>query len=269
MEQIEEWKADPPSRPKVQGELADDNEQWLVRIKELPEFPPDWGPTIGDAIHNYRSALDVLIFELAFIDQGGREVSGTGFPLVLPDHWNDPGIQAQIKHLTDTHRAMVHECQPTAEDGPHPLVLLTQLANDDKHRTIQPVFVVPQRLDWKVPAKGHNCEVIGFLPHEMVTGVLYPEAIVLRFLVRVTGLDPYVAMEGGFLYDIGYRNSTIVTSVLQAIDNEVSRLIEIFEPEFETPAALKVREIERRGRFHPRDPSEDEWTFTLEIEPNE
>src|SRR3954447_12706375 len=49
-----------------------------AKVREEP--PPEWSPIIGDIIHNWRSALDHLAYQLVI--RNGRKPSGsTQFPI--------------------------------------------------------------------------------------------------------------------------------------------------------------------------------------------
>lgn len=130
------WQRNPVDVRTV-GEFDPQNNLWAERIQVILNLPPEWGTLVGDAVHNFRSALDLIAFELAFIDQGGRERTGTGFPLVTSNDWTNPGVQAAIRYLSGPHQAMVEASQPPAPTGDqwHPLISLAKLANDDPSRT--------------------------------------------------------------------------------------------------------------------------------------
>lgn len=114
------------------------------RVVSVPDAPSvRWGTMLGDAIHNLRSALDHLAFALADLDSPNRgEDRITQFPITrtLEQFEATP----RLRFLSDHHRAMVKREQPWVVSPPphvadHPLSILEELDNADKHRVIHVV----------------------------------------------------------------------------------------------------------------------------------
>ncbi len=53
---------------------------WSLRLKINNNPPSEWSAEVGDIIHNLRSALDLLIYQL-FIANGSNMIKDTGFPI--------------------------------------------------------------------------------------------------------------------------------------------------------------------------------------------
>jgi hypothetical protein len=105
-------------------------------VREQP--PRDLGPLIGDAVHNIRSALDYLIYELA--PPNVRAKGTTQFPISLtPQKFTDSAFR--IEGITGDERKLIERVQPYHSDHPrtHPLAVLNRLSNRDKHRLLVPV----------------------------------------------------------------------------------------------------------------------------------
>lgn len=85
---IGEWQAGAPI--VVRPELADDhNLQMLVEVRTSPPVD-EWSLILGDALHNFRSVYDSLVWAFAHLD-GGRPVHPTrvAFPLTASEtEWN-------------------------------------------------------------------------------------------------------------------------------------------------------------------------------------
>ncbi len=60
------------NRPPIvfRQELNTETNEWVVSVAEVAEFP-GLSLFVGDGANNFRSALDYLISEIAFIDGGG------------------------------------------------------------------------------------------------------------------------------------------------------------------------------------------------------
>jgi hypothetical protein len=121
-----------------------------------------WGLIIGDAVHNFRSALDHLVWQLACYRTGGANLPGVPvsesrrvqFPIDNRRPHEEPRRfheNDNLKHVLPEHRAIIYEHQPFGSrqlniDLPmHPLIRLRNLSNEDKHRIITPIAVLTDR----------------------------------------------------------------------------------------------------------------------------
>jgi hypothetical protein len=126
-----------------------------VWIRPEGEPPAELGLIIGDCLHNLRSALDSLVYDLATVYQEGllsdRAAKKSEFPLYIdPDLFEeyrerkigatDPCVQTKIEELQPYNewssfrffmKTMGMRAHPEAC---HPLWLLQELSNTDKHR---------------------------------------------------------------------------------------------------------------------------------------
>jgi hypothetical protein len=237
-----------------------DRQTWVVMVgDDLPGLPIDWGVIATDAIFNYRSCLDLLMWELAVVDRWGLEpASRTQFPIYgsIGDFDADP--QGWMKSISDPHRAMLRKVQPDFDwkkKAPHPLLVLLDLSNDSKHRVVQPVFAFPMELGFTITSS-RDCEIAGDPRGFGMSGrPLKPGAILVELPIKVTGAKPYVGMEPDGSFQVGLRNGLAMHGVLKAIDLKVGGIVEILSPEFETTNALAVRAMDTDfGRFHETDP---------------
>ncbi len=123
-------------------------------FREATQPPPKWGPLVGDLIHNLRSALDQLVWQLV-IDNDERPGRHNSFPVYAeegewvrdveardprrgkgPLHGLAPCDFARIKSLQPYHwTATGHD--PRNDD----LAILARLSNIDKHQTIVAGFL--------------------------------------------------------------------------------------------------------------------------------
>lgn len=110
-----------------------------VRIKK--SIPVVWGVLIGELIHNFRSALDHLVWELVILETGAPPVANkTQFPVFLTEAgFNNKRRGENFLHGVGTEaKAIIKSLQPysTGEGEDSPLWHLHELSNWDKHRTI-------------------------------------------------------------------------------------------------------------------------------------
>lgn len=148
---IQGWGADANLRPEAT--IAEDRLSWEVRMRLDEPLPPyAWALIAGDAIHNLRSALDVLVWSHAQPAMlTGPQQQALCFPVVSKP---DPQIWANAKRyklrtLRPDIVDRIEKWQPvnrtTIGGEPDPLLLLHTLDIDDKHRL--PLSTEPH-LDW-------------------------------------------------------------------------------------------------------------------------
>ena len=110
---------------------------WLV------VHPSDYIPPIrlsvlaGECVHNMRSALDNLICGLALTQDRDAKCTGTAFPILKDEaDWNKKA-GGYLKGVSNAAREVIRKLQPWIDTTtPHPLVILNNLSNIDKHRTL-------------------------------------------------------------------------------------------------------------------------------------
>jgi hypothetical protein len=116
---------------------------------DAPNLSEDFPMILGDAVHNYRGALDHLTWELVrrfstrLSPSDARKVQ---FPMHNNakdfDNWKErrtPGVPDK------PHRALLKRYQPyRSGDGPKAVRWLRRLSDHDKHRDLIPTVVAPQ-----------------------------------------------------------------------------------------------------------------------------
>lgn len=118
-----------------------------ARIIEEPDTMT-WGLMLGDAIHNYRSALDNAVWNLTLVgtnEQMPTKPRKVKFPISM----ETTGYQSAIAHIDPCAQAAIEWCQPhRGRYAPNfePLWLLNELSNADKHRVVTPILAMPEGL---------------------------------------------------------------------------------------------------------------------------
>ena len=121
---------------------------------EFPDVPSDLPLAVSDAIHNLRSALDYLVYELALKDSGSIQ-EGTQFPLENCRDGKSPsgnliGFDAVqdrfLKGVSTANRADIEQLQPY--NGNNWARNLREISNPDKHRRLTPFYVSPTMNVW-------------------------------------------------------------------------------------------------------------------------
>jgi hypothetical protein len=125
-----------------------------VEIAEVKPWPANWGVLLGDIAANFRSALDHCAWAIVHRGKGGangfpltkREAKQIYFPIVSTDARQLNGeISTKLIGARRADIAIVRRVQPYhrgTRHGRHPLFVLNQLCNSDKHRAIEPVRMI-------------------------------------------------------------------------------------------------------------------------------
>jgi hypothetical protein len=110
----------------------------------IPDIPADVPLALSDAVHNLRSALDYLVYELALLDSKAIQ-DNTQFPIEDCKVGKSPrgktiGFDAitsrYLKGLCPVHVAAIERLQPY--NGANWTKTLREISNPDKHRRLTP-----------------------------------------------------------------------------------------------------------------------------------
>jgi hypothetical protein len=195
------------------------------------------GVVIGDVVHNLRSALDHLAWQLAILAGNDPPPGGTEFAVFRDSDLFESQGRNKIRGLADEDQAVVEENQPfnVRPDDPtiDPLWVLHELANIDKHR-VCPVTL--SAVQWALHGESvfTDCELIGE-KHEL--GPFEDGAVIVRFGVRKTGPHPDVAMPLHFTYtakwahDGPFRGAPLFMGI-DAMRTRVAEIVSVFEHRF-------------------------------------
>jgi hypothetical protein len=227
--------------------------------------PPDLtlAAAVGDYIHDLRSTLDHLAFELSFRDTHGTIPNrNIAYPCCrVTTDWGTARTRAKLNGINATHRAMIYRTQPCyrQQDAPtnartvrrrvrHALADLEDFWNDDKHRTLQPVASAPFHLHGVIIAI-RDCVPRGNLHIEKSVFGRPLEAGAEAFWmpVRPTGPNPEVEMNFQVAVRVTFRNGLPAFDTLAALGNWVAAVIGYFMPEFEGPMARRLWGAPRGG----------------------
>jgi hypothetical protein len=100
---------------------------------------------LGDCVHNLRSCLDHLIWQVTLLD-GGTPDGDTQYPIASkPEAQFERMANRRIPGVSAKHRAMVKKTQPyhRGNSAPvHPLSVLADLSNTDKHQVVHTAYNV-------------------------------------------------------------------------------------------------------------------------------
>lgn len=128
----------PPYKTEVEGQFR----QFLIikRAKGEP-LDPILPLIVGDCIHNLRSALDHLVYQLAILNGcGAKAARNTIFPIcITPGDFADIAQRKVTPFVSGATLAEIEDVQPyrtTNMPDTAPLWHLAQIDNADKHRVL-------------------------------------------------------------------------------------------------------------------------------------
>lgn len=239
--EVSEYLGSEPKPYRITGNFERDRREYVLKgeVIEPIEDPERWSLVLGDALHNLRSALDHLIWQLVILNTGKKGGTENLFPIATTGsrYWSisKNGRQSlrdrALKGVSDEHRAVIDRLQPyrTPEFGPTKLLrTLRDLSNYDKHRLLNPLLCA-------IDAAGENAihlsvnedagEVIGYsvqpFPPE-------GEAEILACELSCPGENPEVSMDREPAVSIGFGESPIRASDLPRLGVTVGEIIESF-----------------------------------------
>ena len=223
----------------VATEYNPQSRRYALRMR-IPQLPPDdWGVATGEIAHNFRAALDNLVWQLALLDNnegyllGLKRAEKPQFPIYIDAKtFQYQGIQCLAKE----HQATIERSQPYhagREAATQPLTLLQELNNADKHRVL-PVTVI-RNLSYGYGTFGppHCEEPFIWLPEvTLADGALIAWACQCRIPYPQLNANVNVGQLSEIAFGDGCEaiKGWPVSPVLQMIANKVTGVLESFAP---------------------------------------
>jgi hypothetical protein len=137
-EELDAWREENPYRTWSKADVDSTKKVLWVEVLKPPPAA-ELSLIIGDCIHNLRSALDNLAFELALAYKGAplpSDIEGkSGFPIFLTE--NPAKLDDMLSGVHPDAKAIIEGLQPYnrwKRATNDPLWQLNQLAVEDKHR---------------------------------------------------------------------------------------------------------------------------------------
>lgn len=109
----------------------------VYEVKVLAQPPLWWSAIVGDAVHNLRSSLDLLVCEMVRAEDN-TVTRDTGFPIFKSAGAFKPGYDCKVKGTRQTAIDLIKEAKPY-KGGNDAFWWLHQLDVTDKHKLLVPV----------------------------------------------------------------------------------------------------------------------------------
>jgi hypothetical protein len=171
-----------PYRPKLDFNVDTRIITFSVHIEKTPD--PMWGVQIGEIVHNLRSALDHIIWELVILNTGQPPALPTRnqFPIFESEEgFNGRAIDQFLRSVRRDAVELIRSEQPffTGEKRNCPLWHLHELSNLDKHRTICVVGTLIHQFKFGMPPLLEPLDRIEELEN-MKSGPIQEDAVLYR-----------------------------------------------------------------------------------------
>jgi hypothetical protein len=174
---------------------------------------------IGDCVQNLRSALDYLVWELAYLAQGKPPRQLTQFPIsTTAKRYFEVG-RGQVSPLLGEHRRFIRKIQPYQSESPrsHPLALLNRLSNQDKHRLLHVLAAHVRTISERPDAGPKPKTIVLPLAYKTIPSILH-------------AIDPEVGVIGWISLEFDGEGRSPVFETLTDLIVEVRRILDWFEP---------------------------------------
>jgi hypothetical protein len=219
-----------------------------LRIDLRNPLPVKWGVMLGDVLHNARSALDHLAWQLVkHGPKGLPSKEGTRrqvhFPVELTkDRFDDLPV---LPYFGEDARRIIREKQPYHRGDKarlHPLAILDQLWNTDKHRVLHPSSMKTSGENPTLVIEGPP-SVPGIWADYAVNVPLEHGAEIMKF--RLPALidstydsawgvhvwkEPDVKMQGGFSVDIAFGERRFSPDEIKRIGMAAGAMVALLKP---------------------------------------
>jgi hypothetical protein len=189
----------------------------VIRITHIPQFR-DAGMLLGDAVGNYRAALDHLVWDLVQLGSkpklGREEATKVQFPMARSFASFAAQRQQRAPGVGDEQWAIIREYQPYKRGHRgHAMLWLRRLSDTDKHRYVVPAATALAGFTGKV--RLYRCQIVRerrFTPGR----ALYVGCPLWEFDVVPTGehFDVQVESEITIQPSLGYGIALMPTLIL-------------------------------------------------------
>jgi hypothetical protein len=221
----------------------------LIVSMIVREHPPrEWGPRLGDFVHNLRSALDHLAIALVLRNKPTANIKQTAFPMFSKDPFrpNAPPKdqdmwKARVQGMSTQQVAAIKALQPF--NNPQPagridtLTALNNLSNTDKHRGLIPIRGLAGETVQLIPRQTQGWQLHATTAAVPV-GRLEDGAVIARFKLTPLEANPSVDVDIGaqvsigITLDEGVPPGTVIDQVLRLLYTRVLDIVNDFEKRF-------------------------------------
>ncbi len=226
-----------------------------VYIAEMGDPPPlRFGIILGDCVHNLRSSLDVLMWQLVLL-RGGTPSRRTQFPIFVRRASYRTRAPAMIEGVHRRDRGALERLQPFYNSrgrlpaGAHPLAMLARLSNADKHRLVHML-----KTGLGLAGDPPSSRTVEGIPNEDAGQIvkttwrrqteLQDGDEIVRFRIAPIGPTPIVTFNCQLTIGASFESCG---SFLPYIREGVEHVLDVLAPEFD-PVQSSVQHPDVRGQ---------------------
>jgi len=224
-----------------------------LKFRDVGAIPSEWSVVVGDFLHNARTALDHLVWQLVLANDATPGVSNQ-FPICLTPDEFAKSAKLRLRGMRNDDAQAIEDAQPYANEEfrdysplqlkiDHPLAILRELSNTDKHRVLNPTLAAVRNVIWSpLPSTVRDLDLpdgtdsYPGLPDSLTEG-----SVLMSIVAERTGPDPYLDVDAvvGVEINLGRDapNKSMVAT-LNAVLAEVRAIVARFSP----PDALRTPE---------------------------
>lgn len=228
---------------------------WFVsRWKQNGDYP-DFEPLaviFGDMLYNLRASLDYIVWQLVLVNDKKPDAGNTGFPCIRNSKDWKSAVGSQLKGVAKSWVDEIKKLQPfdprhREDPAFHPLALLNDANNVNKHQLLPGTILQPVKADYKIDGLEEGLQLQFEVSNDPVVvdgGWFFRFTADRPRQLNVT-IDPAprfrLKFAGITSYD--WRNWDLIDWIGQAID--------IFEPAFTHHGAGAVMGLRVPPLRHP------------------
>ncbi len=219
------------SIPKFDAESG-----WFIAYAmEAEPPPPRLGVILGDLVHDTRSALDHLVWQLVILNGATPKRSNT-FPLTLTEaSWENAIRNGCLQGVSKKHQAIIKRVQPNqGPNGPEDTYtgVLGHLSNIDKHQIVHVTAFI-----MRDPTQSILIRVTRG-PGEVVQWQFHGHANIehgaelLRVRVEPMTPETEVEVDGGFPLNVAFGDRRCLIGYVKNLPQIARVIVREFEPDF-------------------------------------
>jgi hypothetical protein len=220
-----------------EGAYEPASHDWVVRFRVREEPPIECAVIIGDVVHNLRSALDHLAWQLVLAN-GAEPTARTQFPIYSTEQsYRAERAQQLLAGMSDEDKTAIESFQPfrqeAAENRPHELAVLQELSNVDKHRVVHATLIQTAGSSFTVYGLDDASGIGPLCPQ---FGLLEDGAELARIELVPAGDSPRVQVDANLELDFAFadQDSLVynenVLGVLVELRDYVENVVSAFAP---------------------------------------
>ena len=232
------------NRVHIGAKLDPSSGYHILRVESAPQFieiQEQVSLIFGDAIHNLRSGLDHLVYQLACQNTDNRIQNVRKLQFLISDNLKefDDRKHSCLGEVSPKHVQMIETFQPyhgsqggsDPYNGPyvHQLAFLRDLDNADKHRLLHTVLVQPGGAEFAVPSHFYDGGVPQDFTFQHAGELLEVGAEVMRRRFTKKGVPREMPGIGFAVPVVALEEHRPIDPVLKRLEKYVERILNDFQ----------------------------------------